>query len=150
MVGVIVGTGTNACYVETVSAVTKWKAPALSGCEQTVINVEWGAYTSPLLPRIPEDGILDTISTHPGRSCKVATGGLSGDCLAQVLSAPVASNRDCCFWVLCRTHAAFAVCFLKKRRDAAGSLLPFVRRPVFISSCVSTETAYSQFSVLTI
>jgi Hexokinase len=74
MVGVIVGTGTNACYVEAMAAVTKWDAPVVSGCEQTVINVEWGAYTSPLLPRIPEDEILDTISTHPGRSCRVATG----------------------------------------------------------------------------
>ncbi len=57
-VGVILGTGTNACYVEELGRLTKWAAPAgaaAAGGGRTAINMEWGAFFSPQLPRCMED-----------------------------------------------------------------------------------------------
>ena len=46
----IVGTGTNACYVEKVSRIPKWQPAGVSPGTETVINIEWGAFYSPHLP----------------------------------------------------------------------------------------------------
>lgn len=67
-VGVIIGTGTNACYVEWLAALKKWQpssvagpggsgegAVAAAGAGWTAINMEWGAFFSPQLPRCMED-----------------------------------------------------------------------------------------------
>ena len=43
VLGVILGTGCNACYVEDIANVTKWDdAPA--GKDKVIINMEWGAF----------------------------------------------------------------------------------------------------------
>ena len=52
-VGLILGTGTNACYMERVSKVGTWEGRPDG--EQTIINMEWGAFG--------DDGILDDIKT---------------------------------------------------------------------------------------
>lgn len=55
-VGVIIGTGTNACYVEDAAKLTKWRPPAGTGAGgRTAVNMEWGAFFSPKLPRCMED-----------------------------------------------------------------------------------------------
>jgi hexokinase len=61
-IGVIIGTGTNACYVERLGSLSKWSpaAPgagdqAAGGDGRTAINMEWGAFFSPQLPRCMED-----------------------------------------------------------------------------------------------
>ena len=42
-VGVILGTGTNACYLEELSAVKKYKETS-NGHTHVIINTEWGAF----------------------------------------------------------------------------------------------------------
>ncbi|CAK9871045.1 unnamed protein product [Sphagnum jensenii] len=65
MIGVILGTGTNACYVEQADAVPKWKGP-IPASGQMVINLEWGNFRSPYLPRTFADEEVDRDSINPG------------------------------------------------------------------------------------
>ncbi|KAG0614092.1 hypothetical protein M758_6G150700 [Ceratodon purpureus] len=65
MIGCILGTGTNACYVERADAVKKWKEP-LPKSGEMVINLEWGNFRSPWLPRTFADEEVDNESVNPG------------------------------------------------------------------------------------
>lgn len=58
-IGIILGTGTNACIVEKVSSLSKWKPAGAKPGAVTAINTEWGCYGSDLLPRVQEDVDLD-------------------------------------------------------------------------------------------
>ena len=68
-IGVIIGTGTNGCYVEKVSRVTKWipGGPPLPPEAETCINIEWGAFDSEALPRCLEDWEVDAATPHQGK-----------------------------------------------------------------------------------
>lgn len=54
-IGAIFGTGTNACYVEKLDRVQKWK-PDERGPSQVIINTEWGA--------LGDHGCLDFLRTE--------------------------------------------------------------------------------------
>jgi hexokinase len=61
-VAVILGTGTNAAYVERAANIPKWDV--VDG--DVVINTEWGAYGEPsILPITPYDHMLDRSSENP-------------------------------------------------------------------------------------
>jgi hexokinase len=72
--GVILGTGTNACVALPMSDVPKWRPPPKGGKGAknaaaaavaegtTAINTEWGCYGSSLLPLTPEDVAMDAAS----------------------------------------------------------------------------------------
>lgn len=67
-IGVIIGTGSNAAYVERADRIPKWTGPR----EGTmVINMEWGSFGSgadkTMLPFTAADDELDAHSTHPGK-----------------------------------------------------------------------------------
>ncbi|KAJ3219021.1 glucokinase [Dinochytrium kinnereticum] len=67
-VGVILGTGTNAAYVEKLSNIPKLKdAPA--GCDEMIINSEWGAFDNEniILPITQYDVKLDRHSVNPSQ-----------------------------------------------------------------------------------
>ena len=53
-IGLILGTGTNACYMEDIQAVPKFDGDR-SRYKQVIINCEWGAFG--------DDGKLDTFLT---------------------------------------------------------------------------------------
>jgi len=55
MIGVIVGTGSNACYMESLDNVELWTED-LNEPKQVIINCEWGAYG--------DNGVLDFIRTE--------------------------------------------------------------------------------------
>lgn len=57
-VGVILGTGTNACYVENLDKVELWDGDKL-GPHQVVINTEWGAFG--------DNGCIDFVRTAADR-----------------------------------------------------------------------------------
>ena len=58
----ILGTGTNAAYVENAANVKKWG----DGKGEVVINTEWGNYGEPsILPISPWDSQLDRASSNP-------------------------------------------------------------------------------------
>ncbi|KAJ3132616.1 hexokinase A [Geranomyces variabilis] len=63
-VGVILGTGTNAAYVERISAIPKWTGD--KKVAEMVINTEWGAYDeASILPITSYDNALDRASSNP-------------------------------------------------------------------------------------
>jgi len=68
LVGVILGTGTNAAYVEKIENVKKWKGPIPASGEM-IINCEWGAYDEEkaMLPLTQYDNKLDAESANPGQ-----------------------------------------------------------------------------------
>ncbi|KAJ3280079.1 glucokinase [Borealophlyctis nickersoniae] len=63
-IGVILGTGTNAAYVERTEEIGKWNGPNKTG--EMIINTEWGAYNEPsILPITAYDMALDRASNRP-------------------------------------------------------------------------------------
>ncbi|KAL6602586.1 hypothetical protein LY90DRAFT_418480 [Neocallimastix californiae] len=68
LVGVILGTGTNAAYVEKIENVKKWKG-AIPASGEMIINCEWGAYDEEkvMLPVTQYDNKLDAESQNPGK-----------------------------------------------------------------------------------
>ncbi|CAN6481812.1 unnamed protein product [Victoria cruziana] len=64
MVAVILGTGTNACYVESVDAIPKLES-VLPASGKMIINTEWGAFSG-RLPLTEFDEALDAASINPG------------------------------------------------------------------------------------
>ena len=55
-IGIILGTGTNASYVEDIDMVEMWEGERPAGARQVVINTEWGAFGN--------NGSLDIIRTR--------------------------------------------------------------------------------------
>ncbi|KAL1193082.1 Hexokinase-like 1 protein [Cardamine amara subsp. amara] len=84
MVGVILGTGTNACYVEQKHKIPKLQSKSSSGT--TVINTEWGGY-SKILPRTVFDQEMDEKSLNPGEHLyeKMISGMYLGEIVRRVL-----------------------------------------------------------------
>ncbi len=82
-VGLILGTGTNACYPEAVPRVKGLKNPP--GLEEIIINTEWGGFD-----RVPSnrfDALIDQRSLHPGRQRleKIVSGMYLGEIARLVL-----------------------------------------------------------------
>ena len=67
-IGVILGTGTNAAYVD----------PSL---KNLIVNIEWGGFNSPTLRRNPFDDQLDKSSPNPGKQFleKIVSGMYLGE-----------------------------------------------------------------------
>jgi hexokinase len=67
-VGVILGTGTNAAYVESADAIPKWTGGPIKSNEM-IINSEWGAFDNErkVLPWTKYDEQQDEQSTNPGK-----------------------------------------------------------------------------------
>ncbi|KAH8963817.1 hypothetical protein BDL97_04G031600 [Sphagnum fallax] len=87
MLGVILGTGTNACYVEQADAVSKWRDPPPKSGEM-IINLEWGNFRSPHLPRTFADEEVDVESVNPGDQWfeKMVGGMYLGEIVRRVLA----------------------------------------------------------------
>jgi hexokinase len=86
MVGLILGTGSNACYVEDVHDIPKWTGgPVESG--EMVINMEWGDFYSAHLPITDIDRELDEVSVNPGEQPfeKLISGMYLGEIVRRVL-----------------------------------------------------------------
>ncbi|KAI7872367.1 hexokinase-domain-containing protein [Spinellus fusiger] len=63
--GVILGTGTNAAYLEKLTNITKWERESTS--TEMVVNMEWGAFDNErkVLPLTVHDNKLDRESINP-------------------------------------------------------------------------------------
>ncbi|GKB19285.1 putative hexokinase, partial [Tanacetum coccineum] len=85
-IAVILGTGTNAAYVEQANAIPKWHgSPPKSG--DMVINTEWGNFKSLHLALTEYDSALDVDSLNPGEQTfeKMISGMYLGEILRRVL-----------------------------------------------------------------
>ncbi|XP_044471186.1 hexokinase-1-like isoform X2 [Mangifera indica] len=83
---VILGTGTNAAYVERAYAIPKWHG-LLPKSGEMVINMEWGNFRSSHLPLTEYDQALDAESLNPGEQIfeKVISGMYLGEIVRRVL-----------------------------------------------------------------
>ncbi|KAL9300000.1 putative hexokinase [Arabidopsis thaliana] len=86
VVAVILGTGTNAAYVERAHAIPKWHG-LLPKSGEMVINMEWGNFRSSHLPLTEYDHSLDVDSLNPGEQIleKIISGMYLGEILRRVL-----------------------------------------------------------------
>ncbi|EAN77628.1 hexokinase [Trypanosoma brucei brucei TREU927] len=89
-VGVIIGTGSNACYFETASAVTKDPAVAARGSALTPINMESGNFDSKyrfVLPTTKFDLDIDDASLNKGQQAleKMISGMYLGEIARRVI-----------------------------------------------------------------
>lgn len=82
----ILGTGTNAAYVERAHAIPKWHG-LLPKSGEMVINMEWGNFRSSHLPVTEYDQNLDVESLNPGEQIyeKMISGMYLGEILRRVL-----------------------------------------------------------------
>ncbi|KAH7565329.1 hypothetical protein ACOSP7_020348 [Xanthoceras sorbifolium] len=83
---VILGTGTNAAYVERAQAIPKWHGvPSKSG--EMVVNMEWGNFRSSHLPLTEYDLAMDTDSLNPGEQIfeKMISGMYLGEIIRRIL-----------------------------------------------------------------
>ncbi|KAM3375029.1 hexokinase-2 [Capsicum galapagoense] len=85
-IAVILGTGTNAAYVERAQAIPKWHGP-LPKSGEMVINMEWGNFRSSHLSLTEYDHAMDTDSLNPGEQLfeKICSGMYLGEILRKVL-----------------------------------------------------------------
>lgn len=83
---VILGTGTNAAYVERAHAIPKWHG-LLPKSGEMVINMEWGNFRSSHLPLTEYDHSLDAESLNPGEQIfeKLISGMYLGEIVRKVL-----------------------------------------------------------------
>ncbi|KAI3917732.1 hypothetical protein MKW98_021494 [Papaver atlanticum] len=83
---VILGTGTNAAYVERAHAIPKWHG-LLPKSGEMVINMEWGNFRSSHLPVTEYDQALDQESLNVGEQIfeKIISGMYLGDIVRRVL-----------------------------------------------------------------
>ncbi|KAF2285219.1 hypothetical protein GH714_039038 [Hevea brasiliensis] len=83
---VILGTGTNAAYVERAQAIPKWHG-LLPRSGEMVINMEWGNFRSSHLPLTEYDQALDVESLNPGEQIfeKIISGMYLGEIVRRVL-----------------------------------------------------------------
>ena len=66
--GIILGTGTNCCYIEQVANIKKLQdSQKQEAQESMVVNMEWGSYISDLLPMTADDYASDAAGANPGK-----------------------------------------------------------------------------------
>ncbi|KAE8651344.1 hexokinase-2, chloroplastic [Cucumis sativus] len=84
---VILGTGTNACYIERKNAIPKLQGQG-SSSGKTIVNTEWGAYSNGL-PLSVFDREMDAASINPGEQIfeKTIAGMYLGEIARRVLLA---------------------------------------------------------------
>jgi len=83
-IGIILGTGTNACYVEELPNITKWHGPE-TRTNRMIVNIEWGNFNK--LRLTSYDKRLDKASDNPGQQIleKMVSGMYLGEVARLVL-----------------------------------------------------------------
>ncbi|OEL31900.1 Hexokinase-7 [Dichanthelium oligosanthes] len=86
VIGVILGTGSNAAYVEEATAIPKFEGE-LPKSGNMVVNTEWGNFYSSCLPITEYDQALDEESLNPGEQIfeKLISGMYLGEIVRRVL-----------------------------------------------------------------
>lgn len=109
MVAVILGTGTNACYVESVDAIPKLQGhKSISG--RTIVNTEWGAFSNGL-PLTEYDREMDAECINPGEQLfeKTISGMYLGEIVRRVLVRMVETGSLFGNYIPERLHTPFVL-----------------------------------------
>lgn len=107
---VILGTGTNAAYVERTDAIPKWQGHENKSGEM-VINMEWGNFRSSCLPLTNYDNDLDYESLNPGEQIfeKLISGMYLGEIVRRVLLKIAKETEVFGDFVLTKLEVPFAL-----------------------------------------
>lgn len=73
-IGLILGTGTNACYLERISDIGTIDASEFPGQEHMLVNTEWGGFgdNGELdFVRTKWDKTVDSMSVNPGKQARI-------------------------------------------------------------------------------
>ncbi len=89
-IGLILGTGTNACYLEKIEAIGTIEQADFAGQDHMLVNTEWGAFgdNGELdFVRTKWDRNVDAMSVNPGKQIfeKMISGMYMGELIRQVL-----------------------------------------------------------------
>ena len=57
----LIAAGTNACYVDQLSSISKWMPKYLARTPDMVVNIEWPGFHSEVIPKLREDAELDEV-----------------------------------------------------------------------------------------
>lgn len=84
--GIVIGTGTNACFLERIDAIIKCQGLLMTS-GRMVVNMEWGNFWSSHLPRTSYDIDLDAESPNPNDQGfeKMISGMYLGDIVRRVI-----------------------------------------------------------------
>lgn len=86
VMGIILGTGTNGCYVERVSNIKTLPKEHTQDPEGSmVVNMEWGSYISSMLPMTADDYASDAAGANPGKCYfeKLISGMFMGEAVSR-------------------------------------------------------------------
>lgn len=96
-IGLILGTGTNAAYVEETKKITKLSSQQIAGEKDMLINTEWGAFDQErkVLPITKYDNALDMRSPNPGQQIfeKMISGKYLGEIARLVMEDLIFQKR---------------------------------------------------------
>lgn len=167
-IGVILGTGSNACYVEKAENAELYKSPSQHENSKVVINLEWGNFgaKSGALSgiRTSYDDAIDRMSMNPSEQTfeKMLSGMYLGE-IARLIMVDLIGQKMLFGGVLSESISkvdSFPSKYLSDIEDHAGAdCIPFVREILnefdypnaneedcmivrFISECVTTRSAY--------
>ncbi|KAJ3342477.1 glucokinase [Gonapodya sp. JEL0774] len=96
VIGAICGTGTNACYIEDIENIGKWKGEKPKSGKM-IINIEWGAFDNEkrVLPLSVYDEQLDASSINPGKQIFEKTiGGMYLGEIARLVAVDLAHRGE--------------------------------------------------------
>ena len=106
MVGLILGTGSNACYVERIDQISA--LPQGQHGPEMIVNVEWGNFDGDSLPKTQFDRDIDDITPNAGEQAfeKQISGELADH-----------SHRCCCSYCRCETARLGAgACWIQQKK----------------------------------
>jgi len=137
-IGVIIGTGTNACYVEKMAVIEKFdKSSGPAPTDEMIINIEWGAFGDDgcldfLRTQVDKD--IDAVSLNEGRQTfeKMISGMYLGEVVRRLMLTCI--ERGLLFngrkTRLLETENSFLTKYLSEIEDEEVSSSSDITRPI--------------------
>ncbi len=113
MVGLILGTGSNACYVERTERISA--LPQGQHGPEMIVNIEWGNFDGGSLLKTQFDRDIDDITPNTGQQA-----------FEKQISGELAGNSHCCCWQPLRRKVSVPGCWcllVAAERTRPGAVL---------------------------
>ena len=125
MVGLILGTGSNACYVERTERISA--LPQGQHGPEMIVNIEWGNFDGGSLLKTQFDRDIDDITPNTGQQA-----------FEKQISGELADNSHCCCWQPLRRKVSVPGCWClldaAERTRLGAVLLSLPGMPVLLAA----------------